>query len=57
MVLPSIYPLKALGTGGLILSNRFSAWANAAMDSAYSAVAVNLYIFSFKFLNIPFALV
>ena len=57
MVWPSIYPLKASGTGGLILSNRLSAWADAAMDSAYSSVAVNLYIFSFKFLNIPLALV
>ena len=42
MVLPSIKPLKASGTGGLTLGARLLAWVAAATDSAYSALAVNI---------------
>ena len=42
MVLPSIKPLKASGTGGLTPASKLLAWAPIAIDSAYSDLAVSL---------------
>ena len=42
MVLLSIEPLKAFGTGGLTPVGRILAWASAATKSAYSALAVSI---------------
>ena len=42
MVLQSIEPLKASGTGGLTPANRVLAWDAAATDSAYSALVVSI---------------
>ena len=50
MVSPSIKPLKASVTRGLTPGGRLSAWAAAATNSAYSAPAVNVYIFLSKYL-------
>ena len=50
MVLLSIKVLKASGIRGLTQGNRLSTWAIVATDSAYSALAVNIEIFSSKFL-------
>ena len=56
MVSPSIEPLKASGIGGLTPGGRLLAWAAVATDSAYSALAVNIYIFSYLNLKyIPLA--
>ena len=45
MVLPSIESLKASKIGGLTPASRFSAWAAAATNSAYSALASGIYVF------------
>ena len=49
MVLLSIKPLKTFETRVLTPDSRLSAWAAAAIDSAYLAVAVGIQIYSFKF--------
>ena len=48
MVLPSIESLKTSKIEGLPPASRFSAWAAAATNSAYSALAFGIYIFLYK---------
>ena len=45
MVSSSIEPLKASVTRGLTLESRLTTWAVASIDSAYSALAVDIQIF------------
>ena len=42
MVSPSISSLKASAIGGFTPGGRLSIWAAVAIDSAYSALAVNI---------------
>ena len=50
MVLLSIEPLNASGTEGLNPCSRLLTWAVAAIDLVYSALAVDVYIYLFRFL-------
>ena len=50
MVLPSIETSKAFGTGGLTPGGGLLSQSVEATDSAYYSLAVNLYIFSYRFL-------